>query len=91
MFYHTYENEMGNINYSTIRAILVSQMHYIESSIFGRVVKGYRQVSVPDAFYEEVEKFLQKHPELGYTSLAEFVRVAVREKMEEWKKEHVVG
>ena len=51
------------------------------------MVKGYRQVSVPDAFYEEIDDFVKGHPRLGYTSIAEFVKVAVREKMESLKSE----
>lgn len=52
------------------------------------MVKGYRQVSLPENFYADMENFIERHPELGYTSVAEFVKASVREKIEKWKKEN---
>ena len=52
------------------------------------MVKGYRQVSLPENFYTDMENFIERHPELGYTSVAEFVKASVREKIEKWKKEN---
>ena len=52
------------------------------------MVKGYRQVSLPENFYSDMENFIAHHPELGYTSVAEFVKASVREKIEKWKKEN---
>ena len=52
------------------------------------MVKGYRQVSLPEGFYVEMEEFVRRHPELGYVSIAEFVKASVREKIEKWKKEN---
>lgn len=55
------------------------------------MVQGYKQVSIPEELYESIQKFINKHPELGYASVAEFVKTAVREKIEKWDKEHAVG
>lgn len=52
------------------------------------MVKGWRQVSLPEEFYSDIQRFVEKHPELGYASVAEFVRTASREKIERWKKEN---
>ena len=52
------------------------------------MAKGYRQVSIPDEFYKEIEKFIKTNAKEGYTSLAEFVKVAIREKIDRWKKEN---
>lgn len=51
------------------------------------MAKGYRQVSIPDEFYKEIDKFIKTNAKLGYTSLAEFVKVAIREKIERSKYE----
>ena len=67
--------------------VSISQILFNLCGTYSRVVKGYRQVSIPDAFYEEIDEFVKGHPRLGYTSIAEFVKVAVREKMESLKIE----
>ncbi len=66
--------------------VLISQIIFSWCGTYSRVAKGYRQVSIPDAFYEEIDEFVKGHPKLGYTSIAEFVKVAVREKMESLKE-----
>ena len=71
-----------------MNSVPLSQIYYVLNGSHGRMVKGYRQVSLPESFYEDMEIFLKKHPELGFTSIAEFVRVSVREKIEKWKKEN---
>lgn len=55
------------------------------------MVQGYKQVSIPEELYDSIEKFIGRHPELGYVSIAEFVKTAIREKIEKWNKEHAVG
>ena len=75
------------INVSTMGTVSISQILFSRCGTYSRVVKGYRQVSIPDAFYEEIDEFVKGHPRLGYTSIAEFVKVAVREKMESLKIE----
>ena len=66
-------------------------MYYVLPIIYSIMPKGYKQVSLPEEFYDDIMKFIQKHPELGYTSVAEFVKVAIREKMEKHQKKHAIG
>jgi metal-responsive CopG/Arc/MetJ family transcriptional regulator len=41
----------------------------------------YKGVSLPKDMVEEVERIVKEHPELGYTSVADFIKEAVREKI----------
>jgi metal-responsive CopG/Arc/MetJ family transcriptional regulator len=41
----------------------------------------YKGVSLPKDMIEEVERIVKEYPELGYTSVADFVKEAVREKI----------
>lgn len=41
----------------------------------------------PSDLFDEVRDFIRKHPELGYRSVAEFVRDAVREKLRRLREE----
>ena len=43
--------------------------------------KKYRNLSMPAVFIAEIEKFIKEHPELGYSSMSEFVKSAIREYM----------
>ena len=43
--------------------------------------RGYRQVSLPIKLIEYVDKFIRDNPHLGYTSVPDFIRSAIREKM----------
>ena len=44
--------------------------------------RGYRQVSLPIPLVERIEKYLDAHKEEGFTSIPEFIRQAIREKMD---------
>ena len=44
--------------------------------------RGYRQVSLPIPLIERIEKYLDEHKGEGYTSIPEFIRQAIREKIE---------
>ncbi|MEM2191777.1 MAG: ribbon-helix-helix domain-containing protein [Archaeoglobaceae archaeon] len=48
--------------------------------------KGYRTVTLPIEMVEEIEKIIRKYPEFGYTSLAEFIKDALREKLQKMKE-----
>jgi metal-responsive CopG/Arc/MetJ family transcriptional regulator len=48
--------------------------------------RGYRQVSLPIPLIERIEKYLDAHKEEGFTSIPEFIRQAVREKVEKSMK-----
>jgi metal-responsive CopG/Arc/MetJ family transcriptional regulator len=48
--------------------------------------RGYRQVSLPIPLIERIEKYLDAHKEEGFTSIPEFIRQAVREKIEKSTK-----
>jgi len=43
--------------------------------------RKYRNLSMPAEFIHMIETFLEEHPELGYTSMSEFVKSAVRSYM----------
>jgi Arc/MetJ-type ribon-helix-helix transcriptional regulator len=45
-----------------------------------RRMKGYRQVSLPDALYREIEEAMKKGH--SYTSVADFVKYVVRKELE---------
>ena len=38
-------------------------------------MKGYRQVSLPDAFYQELQKYAQEN---NFTSVADLVKTSAR-------------
>ncbi len=44
--------------------------------------RGYRQVSLPIPLIERIEKYINNHKEEGFTSIPEFIRQAIREKIE---------
>ncbi len=46
----------------------------------------YTTVSISEEMAQEIEKFMREHPELGYTSISEFVREAIRSHLEEKRK-----
>ncbi len=52
----------------------------------GSVVKGWRTVSLPESLLKDVEKIVASG---RYSSLSEFIREAVREKLKEITKEGV--
>ncbi len=43
--------------------------------------RGYKQVSLPIKLIEYIEKYISENPHLGYTSIPDFIRAAIREKM----------
>lgn len=47
--------------------------------------RGYRQVSLPIPLIERIEKYITDHKEEGFTSIPEFIRQAIREKIEKAK------
>ena len=66
-------------------------LNVVESLIYGIVftlnmveelkkLKGYRQVSLPDALYEEIKANLGRSG--SFTSVADFVKYAVRRELE---------
>lgn len=52
------------------------------------MVKGdrgrYKSIQIPEPLLEQIQKLLKEHEELGFTSMAEFVKVAIREKLKEY-------
>ena len=43
--------------------------------------RKYRNLSMPAEFIHMIETFLENNPELGFTSMSEFVKSAIREYM----------
>jgi len=50
----------------------------------------YRKVSIPDSMWREIERIIKQRPELGYSSVAEFIKEAIRDKIRELKKEMIM-
>ena len=44
--------------------------------------RGYRQVSLPIPLIERIGKYIDNHKDEGFTSIPEFIRVALREKLD---------
>jgi metal-responsive CopG/Arc/MetJ family transcriptional regulator len=44
--------------------------------------RGYRQVSLPIPLVERIDKYISSHKEEGFTSIPEFIRQAIREKID---------
>ncbi len=44
--------------------------------------RGYRIVGLPNALIERIEGYIETHKEEGFTSIPEFIRQAIREKMD---------
>jgi len=45
----------------------------------------YRKISLPDEMIQEVEKFIIEHPELGHKTIADFVKSAIRLRIENFR------
>ena len=50
-------------------------------------VKGYEAVTIKTEVVQRIRDFIDKHPEQGYKSIAEFVTDAIRTKLNELLKE----
>ncbi|MHA1270105.1 MAG: ribbon-helix-helix domain-containing protein [Candidatus Helarchaeota archaeon] len=48
--------------------------------------RGYRQVSLPIELIKKIENFIKSRPDLGFTSIPEFIRYAIREKLEQFEE-----
>lgn len=44
--------------------------------------RGYRQVSLPIPLIERIENYMDNHKGDGFTSIPEFIRQAIREKID---------
>ena len=43
--------------------------------------KSYKGITLPQEMIEEIKAIIEAHPELGYSSVAEFVKDAIRSKL----------
>ncbi|MGC9554690.1 MAG: hypothetical protein ACP5EK_05205 [Thermoplasmatota archaeon] len=50
-------------------------------------MEKYTTVSLPYTFHRELTSFIKDHPEMGYGSVAEFVKESVRIRMAEVRNE----
>ena len=48
--------------------------------------KGYKSVSLPEDMLDSIEKLIKNNKELGYSSVSEFVKEAVRLHLMQIKK-----
>ena len=51
--------------------------------------KGFRGISFKKELIDDIEKFLDLHPELGYKNVTDLVDEAVRLRVQELKKAYV--
>ncbi len=49
-------------------------------------VEGYKGITLPKEMVDEIKRVIAENPELGYSSVAEFVKDAIREKITEIRK-----
>lgn len=47
----------------------------------------YTTISLPNGLHRHLTSFLEHHPELGYGSIAEFVKEAIRLRLQEMREE----
>jgi 6-phosphogluconate dehydrogenase len=47
-----------------------------------KLAENWKTTALPSELVEIIEKILKEHPELGYKSVAEFVKDAVRRRIE---------
>ena len=52
--------------------------------------EGYSQISLPLVVLEAIDEAIKKHPELGYSSRADFIKDAIRRRIEIMQKEERV-
>ncbi len=52
-------------------------------------VGKYKGISIPREMFDEIERIIEEHPELGYSSITDFIKDAVREKITEIRKLHL--
>ena len=50
-------------------------------------MEKYTTISLPHTFHRELTNFIKEHPEMGYGSVAEFVKESVRIRIAEVKNE----
>ena len=51
----------------------------------------YSTISIPKDLHEEIEELISKNPGLGYTSVAELCKEAIRPRLSEIRIEHQQG
>ena len=44
-------------------------------------LRGYRQVSLPIKLVERIDVYIKENPQEGFTSVPEFIRQSIREKL----------
>ncbi|MBU4256250.1 MAG: ribbon-helix-helix domain-containing protein [Thermoplasmatales archaeon] len=49
----------------------------------------YGGITLPEPLIKSIEEFIEERPELGYSSTAEFVKGAVREKIEKYEEQNI--
>jgi len=50
--------------------------------------RGYKQVSLPIKLLEQIAKVIRENDELGFTSVPEFIRTAIRDNLEKFKNDN---
>lgn len=45
----------------------------------------YRKISLPDEMVQGIEKFIIEHPELGHKTIADFVKSAIRLRIDNFR------
>jgi len=60
-------------------------LHYSWHMYLSRPPRPYKALDVKEETYKLIKQFIAKHPEAGYTSVAEVVQEALGRKFEEFK------
>ncbi|PTD94672.1 hypothetical protein C9439_01320 [archaeon SCG-AAA382B04] len=48
--------------------------------------KRYKNINLPIELVEEIDQHIEQHPELGYSSRAEFAKEAIRKSLREQRE-----
>mgnify|MGYP000586632945 FL=1 len=50
----------------------------------------YKTISIPEEMFNEIERVIKVRQDLGYQTVTEFIKDAIRRRLEEIKKEMVL-
>jgi len=50
----------------------------------------YKTISIPEEMFNEIVRVIKVRPDLGYQTVTEFIKDAIRRRLEEIKKEMVL-
>ncbi len=60
----------------------MSNIFFILVKYMTCMAKSYKDVKIPSELYFNIKEFIERHSELGYRSVSEFVNASSRNEME---------